>query len=163
MPTPKNSGAKRGRGRPPHQTTAATRAKVSIAAGSGAMTHQEIAIALGISRETLEKYYEHELSIGALTKRLEVLQGLHAAAKKGSSSAARVYLEHSAKTGVPPPGVGEPTSTPVQPTASPPAADPSVTPAPKLGKKEQAQADAKTAHVGTAWDELLNPPRMPVQ
>ena len=28
---------------------------------------------------------------------------------------------------------------------------------------EQAQADAKTAHVGTAWDELLNPPRMPVQ
>ena len=134
----------RPRGRPPFVPTAAQRRRVSIAAGGG-MRHVDIATALGISRETLEKYFEAELSAGALERRMEVLQALHAAAKKGSSSAARAYLQHEATPAVPP-----------APKAEAPAkTEP-------LGKKAQAQADAATAARGTEWDSLLAP-TAPVQ
>lgn len=129
----------RPRGRPAFAPTAAQRRQVSIAAGGG-MRHVDIATALGISRETLEKHFEVELAGGALARRMEVLQALHAAAKKGSSSAARAYLQHEATPAVPPR----------------PAAEPDAKPAP-LGKKEQAQADAVTAARGTEWDSLLKP------
>ncbi len=105
------------------------------------MRHVDIATALGISRETLEKYFEAELSAGALERRMEVLQALHAAAKRGSSSAARAYLQHEATPAVPPAP---------QPDAASPKAEP-------LGKKAQAQADAVTAARGTDWDNLLAP------
>ena len=134
----------RPRGRPPFAPTAAQRRRVSIAAGGG-MRHVDIATALGISRETLEKYFEAELSAGALERRMEVLQALHAAAKKGSSSAARAYLQHEATPAVPP-------------APQPDAAAKSET----LGKKAQAQADAVTAARGTEWDNLLGP-TAPVQ
>lgn len=130
----------RPRGRPAFSPTAAQRRQVSIAAGGG-MRHIDIATALGISRETLEKYFQAELSAGALARRMEVLQALHAAAKKGSSSAARAYLQHEATPAVPPAP---------QPDAPAPKAEP-------LGKKAQAQADAVTAARGTDWDNLLAP------
>lgn len=143
----KSAVAKRPRGRPAHVPTAALRRKVSIAAGGG-MLHEQIAVAIGINRDTLSKYYSLELSEGALARRLEVIAALHkAATSKGSSSAAKAYLEHAAEIAAPPAPAGA--DAPAAETA--PIADPEK----KLGKKEQAKADALTAAQGTGWADLL--------
>jgi hypothetical protein len=105
------------------------------------MRHVDIAAALGIARDTLEKHFAAELSGGAVARRMEVLQALHAAAKKGSSSAARAYLAHEATPSVPPAPQPEQETKPAAP----------------VGKKAQAQADAVTAARGTEWDTLLAP------
>lgn len=112
------------------------------------MRHVDIAAALGIARETLEKYFQAELSGGALARRMEVLQALHAAAKKGSSSAARAYLMHDATPAVPP----LPAPQPDKPAKAEP-----------LGKKQQAAAEALTAAQGTDWDGLLTRQAAPLQ
>lgn len=150
-----NKPAKRPRGRPEHQVTAATRRQVSIAAGGG-MRHEDIAIALGISRETLRKHYIAELTVVANLRRLEVLHALHTAARKGSTSAAKAYLAVQPQLEAPPVGVGDGAAAPVGAPA--PAAPKMAAP---MGKKAQAQADAKTAHVGTEWDALLTPTGSP--
>lgn len=155
MPT--NSVVKRGRGRPAFKPTAAQKRQVSIAAAGG-MRHDDIAVAMGICRDTLSKYFELELSAGAAARRMEVLQALYVAAKKGSSSAAKAFLAADPTLGVPP-----------LPAAAPAPAKAEAAPAPvaaaKLGKKDQAQADAKTAAEGTEWAALLGrvPPGLPVQ
>lgn len=115
--------------RPQFKPTPAQRRKVAIAAGGG-MSHEEIALGLGISRPTLEKHFERELSVGAYEKRLEVLVAMHACAKKGNVAAQKAYAALSPQI------------------ASPPAEKPK-------GKKEQAQEDAKTAAAGTDWESLL--------
>lgn len=122
--------------RPSHKPTAATKRRVSIAAGGG-MRHESIATALGITLPTLRKHYEKELANGALLKRMDVLNALYVAAtKKGSSSAAKAYLEHApAPDGSSNEGTGDGNA--------------------KMGKKEKANAEAKTAQKGTDWDDLL--------
>lgn len=129
--------------RPTFKPTAAQRRQVAIAAGGG-MSHEEIAIGMGISRNTLEKHFETELSTGAYAKRLEVLQAMHAAAKRGNMTAAKAYLSVDPKVAVPPvpEGAGE---------------KPSVKRVQAVGKKQQAQVDAATATKGTEWDGLLTP------
>jgi len=116
-----------------------------VAAGGG-MSHEEIAIALGISRPTLEKHFAAELSKGAFERRLEVLQGLQAAAKRGNAAAVRLYLQISPELAAPP--------------AEKAAAAPAVAP---LGKKEAANEAAKTVQVGTGWEDLLPGARAPLQ
>lgn len=106
------------------------------------MSHEDLAIWLGIDRGTLEKHFEAELTQGALERRVEVLEAMHAAAQKGNVTAQRAYLERLPALGVPP---------------TPPAPEPAQPE--KLGKKKQAQVDAKTAQQGTGWDDLL--PRGP--
>lgn len=118
-------------GRPAFKPTPAQRRKVSIAAGAG-MAHEEIALGLGIARNTLEKYFEEELSVGAYSRRLEVLDAMHRTAVKGNVAAQKAYVALTPAVAAPP--------VPVE--------------APK-GKKEQAQADAVTAADGTDWDDLL--------
>ena len=123
--------------RPSHKPTAAMRRRVSIAAGGG-MTHEAIAQALGISKPTLEKHYETELATGANLRRMEVLEKLFQSARKGSTSAARAFMQNQPEFTV--------------------LAKTEVGPAPKAekpGKKEQAQADAVDAESGTGWDGLL--------
>lgn len=117
--------------RPTFKPTQVQRRKVAVAAGAG-MSHEEIALGLGISRPTLEKHFERELSIGAYEKRLEVLDAMHRCAKKGNVAAQKAYVA----------------LTPA--VAAPPISDEK----PK-GKKEQAQADAKTAAAGTEWEDLI--------
>lgn len=112
------------------------------------MRHEDIAIALGIGVDTLRKYFELELSVGANLRRMEVLQGLHPAAKRGSTAAAKAYLGVESQLAVPP----APQAEAGAPTAA--------VPAKKVGKKEQQQADVVTAGQSTDWDELLR--RTPV-
>ncbi|KRD71437.1 hypothetical protein [Lysobacter sp. Root96] len=101
------------------------------------MTHEAIAQALKIDRKTLSKHYELELSSGASLKRAEVMEKLFASAKKGSTSAARLYLQ-------------------VQPEFTPvPLQDEKPSTEPKKGKKAQAQEDAGGAAEGTGWQDLL--------
>lgn len=129
--------------RPEYQPTEEQRTIVAIAAGGG-MSHEEIALGLGIDRGTLEKHFARELAEGAYVKRIEALQGLHAAARKGNASAAREYLSRAPRISAPLAPEGDAGGKKA-----------------KLGKKEQAAEDAKTAARGTHWDELL--PRGPVQ
>lgn len=96
------------------------------------MPHEEIALGLGISRNTLEKHFERELSIGSAEKRLEVLQALHRAAKQGKVAAIKEYLSTA-------------------PQLAPPPAPKEA----KTGKKDQAQAEAATAAAGTGWENDL--------
>lgn len=120
--------------RPPFQPTDDQRKTVSIAAGSGEMSHEEIAIGLGIDRKTLEKHFEAELSEGAYKRRLEVLEAMHGAALKGNVAAQKAYL------------------------AATPAAAPTPEKSVQAGKKEQAKADAASAAEGTDWHDLLPRP-----
>lgn len=130
--------------RPEHKPNAVTRRKVAIAAGGG-MRQEDIAIALSISVPTLRKHYETELSVGAAQKRMAVLEAqFQAATKKGSSAAARIYLEHEPQVAVPPEEAKEP-----KPRA--------------VGKKDKANADAKTAQNGTDWEGLLDPKVTPIR
>lgn len=121
-------------GRPSFKVTPAMRKKVSIAAGGG-MTHNEIATGLGISVPTLEKHFREELSVGAYSRRLDVLEAMYKAARGGNVAAQKAYSAFSpASTAQPLPAVdGE---------------------KPK-GKKDQAQADAQGAQAGTDWADLL--------
>ena len=133
--------------RPSFKPTAAQRRKVSIAAGGG-MSHESIALVLGISRNTLEKHFEAELCGGAYERRFEALQGLHAAAKRGNVSAVKAYLAATPEYIPPPPdGVRLPVAQPVAPARQPVAA--------AVGKKEAANIAARTAQQGTGWADLL--------
>lgn len=129
--------AKRKPGRPAFAPTLKQRETVAVAAGGG-MSHEEIAIGLGIDRKTLEKHFEHELSVGAYEKRLEVLNAMHATAVKGNVTAQKAYVALTPAAAAPP-----------LPPLDPPQ------PQQPEGKKAQAQAAAKTAQAGTDWDNLL--------
>ncbi len=143
---------KRGRGRPEWEPTATQRRQIAIWAGAG-MRLEDMASALGISTPTLRKHCATELSTGANQRRAEVLESLFRQAKKGSVTAAKAYLA-SVPEFVVPPGAGSelPDGAPA-PAAAAPAAP--VTLAKPLGKKEQANRDAVTAHEGTAWADVL--------
>lgn len=119
--------------RPPFKPTAAMRRKVAVAAGGG-MSHEEIALALGISRNTLTKHFDAELSSGACSKRMEALDAMFKAAKGGNVTAQKAYIATVPKISAPAPEQTKPTKT---------------------GKKEKAQADATTAQVGSDWENLL--------
>lgn len=129
--------------RPEFAATPKLRRQVAIAAGAG-MSHEEIGIAIGCSRNTLEKHFEFELSEGALKRRLDVVQALHRAALKGNVAAAKLYLAGSPQPAVPP--------LPDEPVEEE-----------KLGKKERADRDAKTAAEGTTWSEIIKPPGAALQ
>jgi hypothetical protein len=96
------------------------------------MSHEEIAIALGIHRHTLDKHYQVELSTGALNRRAEVLDAMARTALKGNVSAQKAFLALTPTLAAPPREQEKP-----------------------KGKKEQAQADAATAANGTEWGDLL--------
>lgn len=117
------------------------------------MAHEQIALALGIARNTLEKHFEHELTIGAYAKRMEVVEALRRAAKKGNVAAARLYLQVDPQVAAPP----------YQDRTEKPQSADDAAAEPKRGKKEQAQVDAGEAHLGTGWEGLLKPPVQSLQ
>lgn len=108
------------------------------------MSHEEIAIGIGIDRTTLEKYYAAELSTVAYTRRLEVLTAMHKSALKGNVAAQKAYLAMDPALAAPPEPEGN-----SKPEAK---AEP-------IGKKQQAQVDAVSAAEGSDWHADL--PRHP--
>ncbi|HHA2835948.1 TPA: hypothetical protein ACOFCN_000267 [Stenotrophomonas maltophilia] len=118
-------------GRPAFKPTSVQRRLVRNAAAGG-MTHEEIAVALQIHRHTLAKYFEAELSSGALHRRMEVLDAMARTALKGNVAAQKAFLAQVPMLAAPP----VPQEKPV-------------------GKKEKANADAVGAEVGTGWEGLL--------
>ncbi|MDP9991980.1 hypothetical protein J2W28_001008 [Variovorax boronicumulans] len=129
---------KRKMARPPFKPTVVQRRQVAIGAAGG-MAHEEIAQALGIARNTLEKHFAIELSTGAHKRRLDWLVAMDKAARGGNVAAQKALLSTSPTPLAPP--------MPEAPTAAEKA--------PKLGKKEQANADAVGAQAGTEWNDLL--------
>jgi hypothetical protein len=123
-------------GRPEHKPTPANRRKVAAAAGGG-MSHDEIAVALGISKPTLEKHYEAELNRVAYQKRMDALDRLHLVGMKGNVAALKDYLARAPLGAV-----------------APQAPEPK---APVKGKKEQANDAAVGAEKGSDWETLLTP------
>lgn len=132
------------RGRPQFKPTAAMREKVAIAIGGG-MSHEEIAEALGIHRQTLERHFEAELRRGALVKRMEALVALQKSAKRGRVGAIKAYLALTPST----------SAAAALPTEGPPTADYSSGRKRPLGKKQRAQVAAPSAQDGTDWEGLL--------
>lgn len=125
--------------RPPFKPTTVQRQHVAVAAAGG-MAHEEIAQALGIARNTLEKHFTIELSSGAHKRRLSWLLAMDKAARGGNVAAQKALLSTSPTPLAPPSPVGQ----------TVPAEKPA-----KLGKKEQANADAVGAQAGTEWSDLL--------
>ena len=129
-------------GRPPFKPTPAMRRKVA-AAKAGGMSEDAIALALGITRPTLAKHFMAELSTGAAVKKMEAMDALFIAAKKGSVPAIKAVLLLGAAV------------EPAQPGA--PAGETPAAPAPtaRLGKKEAQQVAAVGAADGTPWAGVL--------
>jgi predicted transcriptional regulator len=121
------------------QPTKTQRRDTSIAAGAG-VTHEEIALGLGISQPTLRKHFAYELTTGAYRKRQEVLNAMFKAAKAGNVAAQKAYCALSVKVAAPP----VPLDQPAKPE----------------GKKAQANADAVVAQAGTDWESLLTGQRV---
>ena len=122
-------------GRPPFEPTDKQRREVAIAAGGG-MTHEQIAAALGISPPTLRKHFPQELIEVASKRRIEALNKLYRVGMKGNVSALKAYIAAGEAANAAPAALVEPKPE-------------------KIGKKDQAEQDAKTAQVGTEWGELL--------
>jgi hypothetical protein len=125
---------KRGRGRPAFKPTATQRREVEELISCG-MKRDDIARAIGISPNTLEKHFPEELATGASRKRAEVIRMLYRNARGGNVSAQRKLEEMTARAGL--------------------EADFNE-PAPrKQGKKEAAAEAALTAGQGSDWGSDL--------
>jgi hypothetical protein len=74
--------------RKPHEPTDKDRKQVSLMAGIG-LTHDQIAKIIGISDETLRKYYDKELEVSAAMMNAQVAQNLYSiATSKGAGAVA---------------------------------------------------------------------------
>ena len=79
------------RGRPKHLVTEATKHQVLQLCAFG-MTHDQIATVLGINRNTLAKYYRHELDTGLLQMNASVAQNLYRIATGEEKEAVRAAI-----------------------------------------------------------------------
>lgn len=112
--------------RPKFKPTEEQRLKVSVACGAG-VSHDKIALGLGIARGTLELHFAKELEHGGSERRLEILAAMYKAGMDGNVAAQKAYLATTIAT---------------------PGAQPD-------GKKAQQDAEAKVAQKGTDWADLL--------
>jgi hypothetical protein len=94
-------------------------------------SHDMIARAIGCSRPTLEARFGDELRNGVARKRKEVIAGLFKTAGRGNVSALKRLEELTSMV-------------------------PEPEPKEKLGKKETANIEARTAHEGSSWGDLLH-------
>lgn len=123
-------------GRPSFQKTKENQELVALLRADG-WSQERIAGYIGCDIKTLAKYFSRELSHGADLIRAMALQVTLKKMREGNSVATGRILELS--------DLGA-AAVPIAPQIQKPKA---------LGKKETANADAQTAHEGTAWGELL--------
>jgi hypothetical protein len=112
-------------GRPPFKPTQSMRNQVEIAAAAG-LSHNQIASALGIAKQTLETHFAIELRDGRTRKLIAVLCLLDKAAKRGSVAAMK-YLANNFSNGAPV----------------------------RLGKKELRKRAAEEAMASGPWADIL--------
>lgn len=85
--------------RKPHEPTDKDRKQVTIMAGIG-LTQSQIGKVLGISDDTLRKYYEHELETAESIMNAQVAQNLFSiATSKGSGSVAAAIFWMKTRAG----------------------------------------------------------------
>ena len=83
-------------GRPPHLPTPDTRNRVYILSTVGTR-HEDIATVLGISADTLVKYYKEELDKGRIEANASVAETLFKQAKEGNTTAMIFWLKSRAR------------------------------------------------------------------
>ena len=83
-------------GRPPHLATADTRNRVFMLSTVGTR-HEDIATVLGISHDTLVKYYKEELDKGRIEANASVAETLFKQAKEGNTTAMIFWLKSRAR------------------------------------------------------------------
>jgi hypothetical protein len=130
-------------GRPPYEPTDKERAQVRMLSGMG-IPMTDIAKVIGISVPTLATHFRSDLDLGFIEANTKVAASLFKAATdatKPSVVAQIFWLKCRA---------GWSETEGVVPEETP-------------GKKAQAQAQAKTAHLGTDWDGILPGASAPVQ
>ena len=82
-----------------HEPTEKDRKQVTVMAGIG-LTHGQISKVLGISDETLRKYYDHELETAEALMNAQVAQNLFSiATSKGSGSVAAAIFWMKTRAG----------------------------------------------------------------
>lgn len=123
------------RGRKKMRITNELRDRVAMLRASG-MTQEQIADAIGCSVPTLAQYFSLELNEGKAAKRAEMIDALWNAGMAGNVTAMKAWLALSDRDTSP--------KTITRPRAEP-----------KLGKKEQALADAKAAPHAGGWAEVV--------
>jgi hypothetical protein len=93
---PDNVDAKDKGGRPRHLANETTRNKVFMLSTVGTR-HEDIATVLGISADTLTKYYHDELAKGRIEANASVAETLFKQAKEGNTTAMIFWLKSRAK------------------------------------------------------------------
>ena len=88
--------AKRKAGRPAHLATADTRNKVYNLSIVGTR-YEDIALVLGVSSDTLTKYYKDELELGRIEANAAVAGTLYEKAKQGDTSSMIFWLKTRAQ------------------------------------------------------------------
>ena len=76
----------------PHEPTSETRTKANVLASVGTPQDQ-IALIIGISKNTLIKHYRKELDTAMIMANAQVAQSLYQQAKSGNTSAAIFWLK----------------------------------------------------------------------
>ena len=99
------------------------------------MSLASIAVAIDIHPQTLRRHFSEDLEVAVAKRTAAVMVARYRAAIGGNVAAQTKFLELAG--------------------AVPPKPKRKAKPA-KLGKKEQAQLDARTAGRGTEWEDLLN-------
>jgi hypothetical protein len=83
-------GVEKAIGRPPHAPTDQTRRLVEMMSGCG-IPQMQIALSVGISDETLRKYYRQELDLGAIVANAKVAETLFRQATEEGNTAAAIW------------------------------------------------------------------------
>jgi len=79
-------------GRPPHEPTEQTRLQVKTLAAVG-IRHEDIAAKLGITADTLTKYYRKELDDGRVDANAQIGKSLFEQARAGNTAAMIFWLK----------------------------------------------------------------------
>lgn len=136
-------------GRPRYQVKEGQREQVERFIACG-MIQDDIARVLGISTPTLLRYFENEIRTGPAKQRALVINNLFNQSANGNTAATK-HLEAMTARGMAEASIaGTETGQKVD---APAKAEKPI----KLGKKQQAVVDAKTAGEGTEWGDDLRP------
>ena len=126
------------RGRPTYAKNQENQSTVSVLRAAG-WSHSRIATYIGCDEKTLRKHFSRELQYGADIVEAQCLEVLYSKMRQGHNKSANDLIARAEKgQALPPPPKTEPEA--------------------RLGKKEQANIDAQTAHDGTVWSGLLREP-----